>query len=148
MRKIVLAFDDSSGSRCARDWCADLAAKEGEVDVTAVYVLSSGGDWALAAMQADTGSLKDQVEKLMDDDWMVPVREAGAKVATLVVEGHPATELLKAADTVDADLLVLGVSGHGGFSGRFLGGVAQKVAHHSSRPVVLVPCPGEGAPIE
>lgn len=139
MRKIVLAFDDSTGARCARDWCAELA-KESEIAVTAVYVLSSGGDWAMAAMQADTGSLKDQVDGLLAKEWTEPIRQAGAQVTTVVIEGHPATELLKAADAVEADMLVLGVSGHGGFSGRFLGGVAQKVAHHSTRPVVLVPC--------
>jgi nucleotide-binding universal stress UspA family protein len=39
----------------------------------------------------------------------------------------------------DADLLVLGTRGHGGFSGLLLGSVSQQVSHHAPCPLVLVP---------
>ncbi|MBK9180102.1 MAG: universal stress protein [Acidimicrobiales bacterium] len=139
MRKIVLGFDDSAGATCAREWVAGFA-RETEVEVTVVYVMSSSGDWGLAAMQIDTDTLRERVQGMLDHEWTDPLRAAGARVTTRVTEGHPAVELLKAGEAEGADLIVLGVAGHGGFSGRFLGGVAQKVAHHSTRPVVLVPC--------
>jgi nucleotide-binding universal stress UspA family protein len=38
----------------------------------------------------------------------------------------------------DADLLVVGSSGHGGFAGMLLGSVSQHVAAHAKCTVVLV----------
>ena len=58
-------------------------------------------------------------------------------VASQVVEGRPADALTAAA--VDADLLVLGSRGLGGFSGLLLGSVSQQCIHHAPCPVVVVP---------
>lgn len=52
------------------------------------------------------------------------------------VEDDPAPALLAAA--TNADLLVLGSRGHGGFVGLLLGSVSLQCAHHASCPVVIV----------
>jgi nucleotide-binding universal stress UspA family protein len=54
-----------------------------------------------------------------------------------VVAGAPARALLDMA--TDADLVVVGSRGLGGFAGLLLGSVSQQVAHHASCPVVIVP---------
>jgi nucleotide-binding universal stress UspA family protein len=51
-------------------------------------------------------------------------------------EGHPAGVLL--SRSVDADLLVLGARGHGGFSGLLAGSVSEQCVRHAACSVVVV----------
>jgi nucleotide-binding universal stress UspA family protein len=60
------------------------------------------------------------------------------KVKTQVVSGNAAKVLIDSSQ--DADLLVVGSRGHGGFAGMLLGSVSQHVAAHASCPVVVVRC--------
>jgi len=56
--------------------------------------------------------------------------------------GAPATEICRAADELDADLIVLGTHGRTGLRHAILGSVAEKVVRHSKRPVLTIH-PGE-----
>jgi nucleotide-binding universal stress UspA family protein len=67
------------------------------------------------------------------------------KVSTEIRTGHAAQELLRAAETLRADLLVLGHSGHSAVWGRFLGATAEKVSRHAHCSV-LIAAPPEGRP--
>ncbi len=58
-------------------------------------------------------------------------------VATEIVAGDASQLLLESA--VDADVLVVGSRGRGGFKGVLLGSVSQRVAQHAPCPLVIVP---------
>jgi nucleotide-binding universal stress UspA family protein len=58
-------------------------------------------------------------------------------VSVKVFTGFPARALIDAGD--DAELVVVGSRGGGGFGKLLLGSVSSQVAHHATCPVVIVP---------
>jgi nucleotide-binding universal stress UspA family protein len=66
----------------------------------------------------------------------VRVEAPRVQVDTAILAGDPRPALVEAA--LDADLLVLGNHGLGGFRGLLLGSVSQGVLHHARCPVMVV----------
>jgi nucleotide-binding universal stress UspA family protein len=60
----------------------------------------------------------------------------GFGIENRVEQGDPATVLID--QSRDADLLVVGSRGHGGFASLLLGSVSQSCAQHAACPVVIV----------
>jgi len=67
----------------------------------------------------------------------VAARHPGVDVDVVVRHGPPARVVVETAVDVDADLLVVGSRGQGGFRGLLLGSVSRRVVEHAGR-VVLV----------
>jgi nucleotide-binding universal stress UspA family protein len=61
----------------------------------------------------------------------------GLEIDRVVRQGNAAEILVELAR--DADLLVVGSRGRGGFAGLVLGSVSQQCAHHAKCPVTIVP---------
>ena len=68
------------------------------------------------------------------------IGETAPQTTVNVVTGDPAEELVKASR--DADMIVVGSRGSGGFAPLLMGSVSSKVAHHAACPVVVIR--GEG----
>lgn len=62
---------------------------------------------------------------------------APASVTVRAVSGVPAQALIDASK--DADLVVVGRRGGGGFAGLRMGSVSSQVSHHAASPVVVIP---------
>jgi nucleotide-binding universal stress UspA family protein len=60
-------------------------------------------------------------------------------VSVNVRDAHPASGIIQAAEELDADLIVLGRRGAGGFPSLPMGTTAHVVAAASGRPVIIVP---------
>jgi nucleotide-binding universal stress UspA family protein len=65
--------------------------------------------------------------------------EKPANVETRLVQGHPRHTLLEASR--DADMIVVGRRGHGGFGGLLLGSVSSALVAHAHCPVLVVHTP-------
>ena len=65
--------------------------------------------------------------------------ETDVPIEMRAVMGTPAAVLVD--ESKNADLLVVGSRGHGGFAQLLLGSVSQQCAHHAACPVVIVHAP-------
>jgi nucleotide-binding universal stress UspA family protein len=144
--RIVVGVDGSPSSRAALAWAVRQAQITGAT-VNAViawhYPAMLGGapfapigplyakDYGEYAAQALNGA----VLETMPQDGPV-------EISSMVREGNPAQVLLEASS--DADLLVVGSRGHGGFAEALLGSVSQACVQHARCPVVIVREPAGG----
>ncbi len=62
--------------------------------------------------------------------------DANTLITTVLKEGNAVSIL--ADEAADADLLVVGSRGHGGFTSLVLGSVSSQLSHHSPAPLVIV----------
>ena len=60
-------------------------------------------------------------------------------ITVRAVSGIPAEAIMQVAADVNADMIVLGSRGAGGFARLALGSVSSAVVHHATLPVVIIP---------
>jgi nucleotide-binding universal stress UspA family protein len=65
------------------------------------------------------------------------LREMAPNVDTMVRGGAPAEQIIRAADELEADLIVVGGRGKGTVAAIVLGSVAYQVLHHAPCPVLV-----------
>jgi nucleotide-binding universal stress UspA family protein len=73
-------------------------------------------------------------------------RIPGVTVRARTVEAAPAEAILEEAQTLGADLIVLGSHGYGPVAHLALGSVSEAVAHKARCSVEIVRCPGHELP--
>ena len=127
---IVVGVDGSESSRYALRWAA-RQAECADADVRAVMAwhLPEIYSYEPRDYEADArDALDDVVKETLGSDPRV-------SVVTQVVAGDAAPVLIAASR--DAELLVVGSHGHGGFRGMLLGSVSQHCVSHAHCPVVV-----------
>jgi nucleotide-binding universal stress UspA family protein len=139
-QKIVVGVDGSEQSERALAWAIDEAKLHGSrlqvVSVWHVPAIVYGGPGISPALgSAIDGSFREVAEESATTAAN-RAREAGVEVDVDAQHGPTVDRLLDAAK--DADLLVLGSRGHGGFAGLLLGSVSAQCAHHATCPLVIV----------
>jgi nucleotide-binding universal stress UspA family protein len=68
--------------------------------------------------------------------------EAAHRVESIeVVEGYPAEEILRMADELNCDAIIMGTHGKGIIRHTFLGSVAERVLRRVRKPVFIIPLP-------
>jgi len=71
--------------------------------------------------------------------WEKEIAQDGVTVTLHEPTGAVAEEILKQADAINADLIVMGTHGHGAMYNLLVGSATKGVLKHSTRPVLLVP---------
>lgn len=139
VRRIVVGVDGSP----AAEYALHRAVQEAEVwgaeltALTGVPVAAGAGllAWLPAAVDREA-VLRDVAEGLDIVVDRALVDHPGVTVERRTVDGTGAQQLMAAS--AEADLLIVGSRGRGGFTGMLLGSTSQAVLHHSACPVMVV----------
>jgi nucleotide-binding universal stress UspA family protein len=135
--RIVVGVDGSENSVDAVAWAAGIAAATG-AEVIAVHAVGLlehvGPDETVPA-----ASHREEIRARFEDQWCAPLGEAGVRCRRLLRDGSPMNVLLALAEEEDADLIVVGSRGMGGYPELLLGSTSTQVAQHARCPVTVVP---------
>ncbi|MFI5696432.1 universal stress protein [Kribbella sp. NPDC051586] len=124
--RVVIGYDGSPASDTALDYGLDYARRH-NLPVRVVAAQPTGTE----------------LHRITEDELREAVHARGGHDAELIqITGHPAEHILRLSG--DANLIVIGARGRGGFAGMLIGSVSQTVLHHADCPVAVIPAAAAG----
>ncbi|BCT89793.1 MULTISPECIES: universal stress protein [Acinetobacter] len=139
---ILVPVDGSETSYAAVDKAVEIA-KAFNSKVTVVQVLAL--DPYIAAEYITAAQTNDLVERARTailktlDEAKAKFAAAGIEAETQLLEGQVIySEIVKAAESLNTDLIVIGSHGRTGFKKLFLGSVAQSILGQANVPVMVI----------
>ena len=137
---LLCPVDFSEPSRAALRYAAAIADHFGAL-LTVVTV----DDPLLTEVAATTGRVpplaqesQEELRKFVDES--LPDPSSGPKtIALRVAVGKPAPEILRAAQEVGAELIIIGSHGHRGVRKMFFGSTTERVLRETTTPVLVTP---------
>lgn len=136
-KKILVPLDESQPSEAALPVAIDLAKHyDGEIQLVIISLIPTVYHTIDEdVLRTDMESCRAYIDKAVEI-----VRAAGVPVSSHVGEGAPAVAraILRRAEEWGADAIVMASHGHGGIERLILGSVAERVAHSSHVPLMLI----------
>jgi len=147
IKKIILATDFSNISKDA-SYYALLLAQTFKAELKALHVFDTSV-WSVPARYyyylAPAGPGFDAVVEGFEEvrqrgkDALKELAESfNLKVETIFTEGDPGHEIIRVAEELNADLIVLGTHGHSGWKRFTIGSVAEFVGRHAPCAVFTI----------
>lgn len=152
MKKILIAVDDTKGSKAAVTTCVNTCKCIQPDEILLVYVEKFEGRSLMDDMlgEAELSTLRDVLEgteykekldakaRAILDFYKNALLEQGINGVRAVVRyGHPAEEILKAAGEEAVNMIIIGSRGKR-VSGLFMGSVSREVADGANVPVLII----------
>jgi len=146
--RILIATDGSKNGEKAAKAGIELAKLSGG-EVVIVYVADSGKYISSASLipsfeGVSPGAIDQVVESMREAGEKATLqvyelaRATGVKGQRLIVEGNPASEILRIAEDERVGIIVIGSIGKTGLEKVLMGSVAEKIVHSSKMPVLVV----------
>ncbi|MBI2953774.1 MAG: universal stress protein [Chloroflexi bacterium] len=137
-RKILVAYDGSTGSKRALEVAVDVAQKY-HAELWALSV-----EEHLPRFAATVGEVVE--EKEFENHFFAEVQveavafagNKGVDVKTEILPGHAAETVVRFAREHSFDLIVLSHIGHSALWGALLGGTSERISHHAHCTVMIV----------
>ena len=151
IKRILYATDLSPNSAYAFRYAIN-SAKKHDAGIIILHVIEEMApffDKERLKMIAEkkTTEAMDRIKKRLKifcDKELKEDPECANKIASIeVCQGYPPEEILRKADELDCDVIVMGTHGKGIIRHSFLGSAAQKVLRRVRKPVFIIPLPEE-----
>jgi nucleotide-binding universal stress UspA family protein len=141
MSGIFVGVDGSTHSQVALDWAIrEAGIRQAPLTVITIHEVAAsgwGGSLEFPADEVMRERDKKAVQEAVDKTAAQLGNAAPAQITVQALVGQPAPLLIEASK--DADLLVVGSRGTGGFSRLLLGSVSNQLAEHAHCPVTIIP---------
>jgi len=142
MAGIVVGVDGSDHAHRALTWAMKEAAiRHVPLTVLAVHAVAASGWTGNPIILPEDRDDVDKIRNTVQETVAKTAAEIGQpqppSVTVQAMNGFPAHELIEASR--NAELMVLGARGAGGFTTLMIGSVSNQVVHHAHCPVVVVP---------
>jgi nucleotide-binding universal stress UspA family protein len=140
--RIVVGVDGSEPAKRAVEWCAAYAGAL-DAEIVAVHAIDTLIYQDTVGLRLPVpppspeyrAELKEHVETV----WCAPLATANVPYRVTLADGDPARAIMQTARTEQADLVVTGRRGRGGFAELVLGSTSHALSHHLECPLVIVP---------
>ena len=142
MPGIIVGMDGSTHSERALEWAIrEAAIRQVPLKVITIYRRNVSHWGAGAITDPQEHAIAIQAREAAQDATDKALATAGdarpTSVTVQAIGGVPAEELINAS--TDADMIVVGSRGAGGFARLHLGSVGSQVVHHAHCPIVIIP---------
>jgi len=136
-KKILLAYDGSDGYKLALDKAAELAnAAQAEF-----HILAVGRIPEYAETVSEVEEAKEQASsfysKVTDEATRI-LNQRGLTATSHIEFGKPGDVILRIAEDLKVDLVILGTEPHSALRRRFLGATVDKVVDHAHCSVLVI----------
>ena len=141
--RVILAYDGSQSATLASEMIPQLPAIS-ELTILTVHERLPSALWQRMSPEARkelTVSLEHEIQNKAEElaehiqtKWKIPATSEG-------LEGRPAEVITKKAKDINANLVIMGKRGLGGFAGLIMGSVSRSLIHHAPCPILLVSQP-------
>lgn len=140
--KILAAIDLSPAS----EKVLEAARQHASLTQATLYLVHAAEpDPAFVGYEAGPQVVRDQVAHMFHDEHKAvqkhadELREKGVNAIALVVQGPTSQTILKEAEKLEADLIVVGSHGHGALYQALVGSVSEGIIRGAPCPVLVVP---------
>jgi nucleotide-binding universal stress UspA family protein len=151
--KVLIAVDDTKSTGEIFNKCTSICKCLNPEEVNLVYVEKYAGRSIIDDMlgENDLKTLKEIIEgsefkEAMDAKAQkilnhykdkLKDRDSSTKISTDIRFGHPAEEIIKAAQEKNVDMIIMGSRGQRS-SSIFMGSVSREVSNTADRPVLII----------
>ncbi|MCW4047353.1 MAG: universal stress protein [Candidatus Bathyarchaeota archaeon] len=137
---ILVAVDNSEYAKTVAEEAAKVALeKKANVVFLSVVpipsLVASEGEFSSEYLNEKEKEFQNLHNKLIDSNFKP---DSGILVESKILHGNPPDKIVKYADEIDADLIIMGNKGQGKLANVLLGSVSEHVVHHSKRSVLIV----------
>lgn len=142
IKKILYATDYSKASARAFDEAVKLA-KQNRAELLVVHVVEptpyvAGEEFAGAEIYAKLDDMAKREAQSAMSKLMLRLKKLRVKAQSLLLRGSARDQIVKAAKSKKADMIVIGTHGRTGLSKLFMGSVAGSVVSTAACPVMTV----------